>query len=171
MKTLQYKGYQGAVDFEDGALFVRVLHVDDVLVARFDAASEAELVFKTLIDEYLEDCKELGRDPTKPFKGTFNVRIGPELHRRAAMVSAECGLSLNAWVMDAISEKLDCDRLTDRVENAFTIRLEEARMMQFAKTTLQQTAKPEKHFARVEEIKRFAFLNMLPSERETKFDA
>lgn len=171
MKTLYYKGYQGAVEFEDGSLFVRVLHIDDVLVARFTDSREADKVFHELVDEYIEDCKELGRSTSKPFKGTFNVRVGTELHRRAAMMSAESGVSLNAWVSDAIAEKLDCDQLTDRVENVFTIRMEEARIMQFAKTTLQQTAKPEKLHAGVEEIKRFALVSMMNSHRETNFDA
>lgn len=171
MKTLNYKGYQGAVEFEDGSLFVRVLHIDDVLVARFTDSREAEKVFHELVDEYIGDCKELGRSPSKPFRGTFNVRVGTDLHRRAAMMSSESGISLNSWVSDAIAEKLDCDRLTDRVENVFTIRMEEARIMQFAKSALQQTAKPEKHRARVEEIKRFALVNMMTLHSETQFDA
>ncbi|PYE89954.1 type II toxin-antitoxin system HicB family antitoxin [Phyllobacterium leguminum] len=105
MKTLHYRGYQGAVEFEDGHLFVRVLHVDDVLVAQFDNAGEAHKIFRELVDGYLADCTEFGREPNKPFKGSFNIRIPPELHRRVAILSAESGISLNTWVSEAISEK------------------------------------------------------------------
>ncbi len=106
MKTLLYKGYQASVEFDDGALFVRVLHIDDLLVAEVDRASEAQDALKGLIDAYLKDCRQEGREPSLPFKGSFNVRVGPELHRRAAMHAADRGLSLNRWISDAIEQKL-----------------------------------------------------------------
>jgi predicted HicB family RNase H-like nuclease len=105
MKTISYKGFQASVAFDDGALFVKVLHIDDVLVAQVDAASAAEAALKELVDAYLDDCKELGKDPQKPFSGTFNVRVGADLHRRAAMAAAEEGKTLNAWIEDAIRQK------------------------------------------------------------------
>ncbi|SDU26344.1 type II toxin-antitoxin system HicB family antitoxin [Stappia sp. ES.058] len=106
MKTLRYKSYQAAVEFDDGALFVRVLHIDDVLIAECDSASETQSVFEDLIDTYLKDCEEVGKEPDKPFSGTFNVRVRPELHRKAAMLAADNGIKLNAWVTQAIEEKV-----------------------------------------------------------------
>lgn len=106
MKTITYKGYQASVEFDDGSLFVKVLHIDDVLVAECDRASEAEAVSRDLIDAYLADCEEEGREPAKPYKGSFNVRISPDLHKRAAMSAAAEGLSLNGWIGHAIEEKL-----------------------------------------------------------------
>lgn len=106
MKTISYKGYQASVEYDDGMLFVKVLHIDDLLVAECNSASEAPKALAELVDAYLEDCAELGREPTKPFKGTFNVRIGPELHKRAAISAAEEGVSLNSWVQSALEEKL-----------------------------------------------------------------
>jgi predicted HicB family RNase H-like nuclease len=110
MKTLSYKGYQAIVEFEDGQLFVRVLHVRDLLVAECDAASDAQKAFEDLIDAYLEDCTELGKEPDKPFKGTFNIRVAPELHRQAAMLAAEQGVTLNKWVSSAVEEKLQAEK-------------------------------------------------------------
>ena len=106
MKTISYKGYQASVEYDDGTLFVKVLHIDDLLVAECDSASDAPKALADIVDAYLEDCVELGREPTKPFKGTFNVRVGPELHKRAAMSAAEEGVSLNNWVQSALEEKL-----------------------------------------------------------------
>ena len=77
MKTINYKGYQASVEYDDGTLFVKVLHIDDLLVAECDSASDAPKALADLVDAYLDDCAELGREPTKPFKGTFNVRVGP----------------------------------------------------------------------------------------------
>lgn len=106
MKTITYKGYQASVEYDDGTLYVKVLHIDDLLVAECDSASKAPKVMQELVDAYIEDCAELGREPTKPFKGTFNVRVGPELHKRAAINAAAEGVSLNSWVQSAVEAKL-----------------------------------------------------------------
>ena len=106
MRTLQYKGYQASVEFEDGSLFVKVLHIEDLLVAEVDKASEALPALERLVDSYLADCAEEGRDPSPPFKGSFNVRVSPDLHRQIAMLAADDGVSLNKWVCDAMETKL-----------------------------------------------------------------
>ncbi|TPJ52704.1 type II toxin-antitoxin system HicB family antitoxin [Mesorhizobium sp. B2-6-4] len=130
MKTVNYKGYQASVEFDDGALFVKVLHIDDLLVAQCDSASEAQKAAEDLIDAYLEDCLELGREPSRPFKGSFNVRVDAEVHRGAAMAAAEVGLSLNSWVSEAIAEKLECRRIQDRVDNVFAAKRDEMTLLQ-----------------------------------------
>lgn len=120
MKTVSYKGYQASVEFEDETLFVKILHISDLLIAECDRASEVENVAQTLVDDYLETCKEIGREPELPFKGSFNVRMSPEQHRRVAMAAADMGLSLNAWICTAVTEKLDCNRLSDRIDGVIS---------------------------------------------------
>lgn len=129
MKTINYEGYQASVEYEDGVLFVKVLHIDDLLIGQCDSASDAQGILKQIIDEYLLDCAELKKDPAKPFKGSFNVRVTPEIHRRAAMAAAEAGLTLNAWVNVAIGEKLECSNLTKRVDNVFAVKLDEIQLL------------------------------------------
>jgi len=55
------------------------------------------------VDEYLNVCIELGKEPEKSYKGTFNVRIDPALHRQLVVYSSSHGKSLNAVVAEAIS--------------------------------------------------------------------
>ena len=38
----------------------------------------------------------------KPFKGSFNVRIGSDLHREAMMQAQDQGINLNEFVKQAI---------------------------------------------------------------------
>lgn len=116
MKTVNYKGYQAQVEYDDGALFVKILHISDLLVAECEKASEVEDVAKDLIDTYLEDCRELGKPPEKPFKGSFNIRVTPEMHKRAAMAAVNGSISLNSWVSQAIEEKLECAKLSERLD-------------------------------------------------------
>ena len=52
-------------------------------------------------------AKKNDKQPEKPFKGSFNVRIQPELHRKAALAASARGLSLNAFVEDAIRHNVD----------------------------------------------------------------
>ncbi|CAN7687472.1 type II toxin-antitoxin system HicB family antitoxin [Rhizobium sp. LjRoot98] len=122
MRTVNYKGFQASVEFDDGKLFVKVLHIDDLLVAQCDMASEAQAAAEELIDAYIADCEELGRPLTKPFNGSFNVRLTPETHRRAAMAAADEGLRLNAWMSEAVEEKLECGKLSDRIDGVFSSR-------------------------------------------------
>jgi len=51
-------------------------------------------------------CKEAGKEPQKSYKGSFNIRISPELHRTAAVIASKEGISLNAFVERAIFDEV-----------------------------------------------------------------
>ncbi len=101
---LSYKNYNGTVEYskEDGCLFGRVVGVKSLLSYEGESVQELEQDFKNAIDEYLKDCEERNVQPEQPYKGTFNVRISPELHRNIAVYAIEHGKSLNAVVEEAI---------------------------------------------------------------------
>lgn len=105
-KMLEYKGYHASVEFaEEDMLFVgEVFGIQDSL--NFHGTTVQELIenFHDCIDNYLELCKELGRSPDKEFKGSFNVRIDPKLHREAASTANRNGMTLNQFVEEAIRE-------------------------------------------------------------------
>jgi predicted HicB family RNase H-like nuclease len=62
--------------------------------------------FIQAIEEYLSTCKENGIIPEKPFKGSFNVRISTELHKKAALLAMEDKMSLNNFVAESIRERV-----------------------------------------------------------------
>jgi predicted HicB family RNase H-like nuclease len=101
---VKHKGYEAVVGYdEDDRIFTgRVIDTQDVIA--FDGASVAELetAFQAVIDEYLEDCTRIGKQPNKPFSGKFVVRIPPEDHRAAVVAAEKAGVSLNAWAADAL---------------------------------------------------------------------
>lgn len=101
---LEYKGYHAKIEFdEDDMLFIgSVFGIQDSL--NFHGTTIQELVdnFHQSIDNYLEMCEEFGRKPDKEFKGSFNVRINPELHREAAFAADQSGMTLNQYVEKAI---------------------------------------------------------------------
>lgn len=109
MSTLTYKGYLGSVEVseEDECLHGRIEFIEDLVT--FEGESYKELVqeFHAAVDDYLKTCSDVGKAPDKPFKGSFNVRIGPELHKRAAIAGRKNGQTLNDFVKEAVERRLD----------------------------------------------------------------
>jgi predicted HicB family RNase H-like nuclease len=117
MTVLQYLDYQGEVVFDEDHLVVRILHIDDFITTNVDSALQAYAAFVELVDDYIASCRELGKEPCKPFKGSFNVRMAPKLHKQVAFAAAAAGQSLNAYVVQAIEDKLHANEV-DAISNS-----------------------------------------------------
>ena len=102
----EYNGYQGTIEAEldSGKLYGKLAFIRDLVTYEGTTLKELKEEFCFSVDEYLVDCQALEKTPDKPFKGSFNVRTGPDLHRQA--VIAAHGQSLNSFVCDAIKEKI-----------------------------------------------------------------
>ena len=101
---MHYRDYIGSVEFseEDQVFHGKLIGIRDSVTFEGDCVASLTTDFHNSVDEYLEFCERKGKQPEKPFKGSFNVRIQPELHRKAALAATDKGLSLNAFVEDAI---------------------------------------------------------------------
>lgn len=104
---MTYKGYVGefTLDNDDEMFYGKLVGINQLVTFEADNAHDLKQAFYDSVDDYLSFCAEQGIEPDKPFKGSFNVRIDSELHRRAYMASRDS--SLNAFVGQAISEKLN----------------------------------------------------------------
>ena len=102
--VLSYKNYNGTVEYsrEDRCLFGKVIGLKSLLSYEGSSVQELEEDFQNVIDEYLRDCEARNVVPEQPYKGSFNVRISPELHRTVAIYAMETGKSLNATVEEAL---------------------------------------------------------------------
>ena len=105
---LEYKGYYGTVEFShaDNVLFGKVLGIRSLLSYEGKSLDSLKDDFEDVIDDYLETCCENGIEPEKAYKGKFNVRVSPELHRSLAVYATNHGQTLNATVEDAIKRHL-----------------------------------------------------------------
>lgn len=103
-----YKGYQAKVEFsaEDSLLVGEVIGVADSLNFHTESVHEVESVFHQCVDDYLEFCQKVGKVPEKSYRGSFNIRITPELHRKADVMASEQGLSLNQFVANALEHEV-----------------------------------------------------------------
>ncbi len=108
---LAYKGYSGSVEpsIEDECIHGRVLFVDDLVTYEGQTMSEVRAAFEAAVDRYLAHCERTGKEPNKPYSGTFNVRIGPELHGKADRLARRKGVKLNEFVRQAVAAAVEND--------------------------------------------------------------
>ena len=76
----------------------------DLINFECEDIKDLETEFHEAVDAYLEFCEEVGKEPEKEYRGTFNVRISPELHKKLAITAMKNGDTLNTSVEKAISE-------------------------------------------------------------------
>ncbi len=108
MKFLRYKGFYGSIEvsLEDDCLFGKLEFIDPRVNYEADTAHGLEHAFKMAVDNYLADCQALGQEPAKPYKGSFNVRIGSELHKKALIAAKEKSMNLNEFVRQSIQHAI-----------------------------------------------------------------
>lgn len=101
---MHYKEYYGSVHFDDEALlFYGKIEFIRVLVS-YEATNAKDLrrSFEEAVDDYLELCSTQGIEPETPFKGSLNIRLGSDLHRRVAIAAERNHTSLNKFITDTL---------------------------------------------------------------------
>ena len=106
--ALKYKDYLGSVEYssEDDCFFGKVIGINDLVTFEGTSTSELKQAFCEAVDDYLLICKRAGKSPEKSYKGSFNVRVRPEIHRQAALYASAHGKTLNSLVEEAIVDKI-----------------------------------------------------------------
>ena len=96
----KYGEFLGTVLYsaEDEIFYGKILGIDDMVTFEGSSVRELKKAFKDSVNDYIEMCKKKGRTPQKTYKGTFNVRIPVDLHKKASLVAEERGISLNELV-------------------------------------------------------------------------
>ena len=109
MNTITYKDYIGSISFsaEDEAFYGKIEHINDLITFESDNAHDLKKAFEVAVDDYLLFCKEKGVEPDKPFKGSFNVRIKPHLHKLACQRAIQQGMSLNKFIETSLEKELN----------------------------------------------------------------
>lgn len=125
----EYKGYHTKIEFDAVDLVLRgkIEGISDLVNFECESMQEIENEFHTAVDDYLAFCEEVGKTPEKEYKGSFNIRISPDLHRKLAMLASKNGESLNSAVESAITEyvqggkqellRTSIDHLTEVINN------------------------------------------------------
>jgi len=105
---INYKGYYGSVHYsdEDGVFHGKIEFIRSLVTYEGRDVKGLRKAFENGVDDYLELCAQEGKEPEKPFKGSFNVRTGSELHRKATLFARAKGTNLNKVVAEALEKYL-----------------------------------------------------------------
>jgi predicted HicB family RNase H-like nuclease len=105
-KLLEYKGYYASINVsvEDECMFGKVEFINDSIVFGADTIPELKVTFETEVDDYLDFCAEVGKAPDKTMTGSFNVRIGEDLHKKALIRSKSDGVTLNDVIKKSVEQ-------------------------------------------------------------------
>lgn len=106
--TIEYKGYLGSVEFseEDGLFYGKVMGIRSLISYEGETAKELLEDFHGAVDDYLEACAAEGRQPEVAYKGSFNVRISPELHKRLVVCATAHQMSLNSYIEETLKNSV-----------------------------------------------------------------
>ena len=106
---LEYKGYFGSLEYsdEDDVFHGRLEFIRDLVTYEGGDAKGLKAAFQEAVDDYLALCKNEVREPDLPLKGSFNIRPGRDLHRRAMVYARRKGMTLNTVVSSALRRYLE----------------------------------------------------------------
>ena len=109
MNTMTYKGYIGSVNYsdKDQVFFGKIEGINGLVNFEGESVKELTTAFHEAVDDYLAYCEDEGIEPDKSYTGVLNVRLTPNIHRQIAMLALQAGISINAYIKEALEEKLE----------------------------------------------------------------
>lgn len=108
-KYFEFNGYLGSLEtsIEDKCLYGRIEFINDLVTYQGNTISELEAAFKESVEDYLATCASQSKEPDRPFSGSFNIRIGSDLHRKVAIAAKQADRSLNDFIKQSLEQCMD----------------------------------------------------------------
>lgn len=108
MNTMTYKGYLGSVSYseKDQVFFGKIEGINGLVNFEGESVKELTEAFHEAVDDYLAYCEDEGIVPDKSYTGVLNVRLTPAIHRQIAMLALQAGLSINAYIKEAVEKAI-----------------------------------------------------------------
>ncbi|MFJ4373086.1 type II toxin-antitoxin system HicB family antitoxin [Pseudomonas japonica] len=106
MNVMTYKGYAARIEYsdDDQLLIGHVAGIRDVIGFHAESVVELRKAFEEAVDDYLETCARLGREPQKAYSGKLSLRLEPALHASVAAKAELENKSINQWVSDVLNQ-------------------------------------------------------------------
>ena len=91
---MKYKNCYGSVHYSDEnkVFYGKVEFIRALVSYEGTDVKSLRKSFEEAVDDYLQTCKEQGKEPEQPFKGSFNIRVGSGLHKRIALEATKKGV-------------------------------------------------------------------------------
>ena len=104
--AMSYKGYSARIEYDDeDAIFTgRIAGIRDGVGFHADTVEALREAFHDAVEDYLETCAKLGKEPQRAFSGQMMFRVNPEVHRKATLAAELAGKSLNQWAEEVLGK-------------------------------------------------------------------
>ena len=102
--TMNHKGYSARIEYDDddGIFTGRIAGIRDGVGFHAETVEGLWEAFHEAVEDYIETCAKVGKEPQKAFSGQVMFRISPEVHRKAALAAELSGKSLNQWAEEVL---------------------------------------------------------------------
>lgn len=106
MSTLTFNGYDGTaeIDMDRGVCRGKILFIDDLVTYQAESPKKLQKAFEEAVADYIDTCKEVDKTPQRSLRGSFNVRVTPEIHRAATLRAVTDDVTLN----EVVARAMDC---------------------------------------------------------------
>lgn len=103
-----YKDYIGSVHYseDDEVFFGRVEGIDDLVTFEGQSVPQLKAAFHEAVDDYIEIAHANGKQPEKTYRGSLNIRLKPEVHKKANRLALIRGKTLNQFINDAVEHEI-----------------------------------------------------------------
>ena len=104
MTMMRHDGYEATVEYDaDAQIFHgEIVNLRDVITFRGRSVEELKTAFADSIDDYIEFCRGLGKEPEKTYSGQLLVKVEPGLHRAVVSAARRSGVTPDEWVARAL---------------------------------------------------------------------
>jgi predicted HicB family RNase H-like nuclease len=101
---MSYKGYTARIEYDDeDAIFIgKIAGIKDDVGFHANSVEGLRQAFHEAVEDYVETCSKIGKEPQKSYSGQVMFRVSPEVHRKAALAAELSGKSLNQWAEDVL---------------------------------------------------------------------
>jgi predicted HicB family RNase H-like nuclease len=102
--TMTYKGYAARIEYDDeDAIFAcQIAGLRDRVGFHADTVEGLRRALHEAVEDYIETCARIGKEPQKSYSGQVMFRVSPEVHRKAALAAELSGKSLNQWAEEVL---------------------------------------------------------------------
>ncbi len=102
--VMNYKSYSARIDYddEDGIFTGKIAGIRDGVGFHGETVDELRAAFHEAVEDYIETCAKISKEPQKAYSGQVMFRVSPEIHRKAALAAELSGKSLNQWAEEVL---------------------------------------------------------------------
>jgi len=105
MDLIKYKNFSGTVEYsaEDKCLHGKIVGIPDTITYGGGDLDELVQYFRQAVNEYIEDCKRLGKPIKKTYTGHFTIRVKSRTHERLDYLAQSRKTSVSKIIEEAVS--------------------------------------------------------------------